>query len=250
MTKHIYEPDFFNYVNNTSLRSAKYFLEIVKFPFEINSILDIGCGKGAWLSQWRDKYTQDIFGLDGDYVDTNSLLIPKEQFKAADLREPIQLNRKFSLVECLEVAEHLDSVFADTFVQNIIKHGDIVLFSAAQKGQGGEFHVNEQPINYWVEKFAAQNYVCFDWIRPQIKQETNIEPWYRYNMVLFIQQDKLAELSLSDVFLATRVDKDYDFTKLIAKSWLIRNKILSFLPYSVINHLSKIKQHILPKIKK
>ena len=248
--KHIYEGDFFAYVNATSLRSAKSFLEIVKFPIQIQSILDVGCGKGAWLNQWREKYTQDIFGVDGDYVDTNSLLIPKENFQAADLRQPIDLNRTFSLVQCLEVAEHLDASFADILVQSITKHGDVILFSAAQKGQGGEFHVNERPINYWVEKFATQGFACFDCIRPQVKGISSIEPWYRFNTVLFLKESKLEELSLDAAFLSTRVDANYDFTQAIDASWLIRNKILSFIPYSIINALSKMKQRILPAIRK
>lgn len=250
MTKHVYKSNFFNYVNSTSLRSATHFLQTVQFPFEIESVLDIGCGKGAWLSQWQKKYTENIFGLDGDYVDVDSLLIPKNCFQAVDLRQSIDLNRKFSIVECLEVAEHLDNQFADILVENIIRHGDIILFSAAQKGQGGKFHVNEQPIFYWVEKFAKHNYVCFDYIRPQIKGKIEIEPWYRFNMILFIHQDKLSQMNLNHEFLSTRVSSNYDFTQLIDSSWLLRNRILSLLPYSLINQLSKIKQHILPMIKK
>ena len=150
----------------------------------------------------------------------------------------------------MEVAEHLDNQFADILVENIIRHGDIILFSAAQKGQGGKFHVNEQPIFYWVEKFAKHNYVCFDYIRPQIKGKIEIEPWYRFNMILFIHQDKLSQMNLNHEFLSTRVSSNYDFTQLIDSSWLLRNRILSLLPYSLINQLSKIKQHILPMIKK
>lgn len=248
--KHVYEGNFFNYVNTTSLRSAKYFLETVKFPIEIYSIVDIGCGKGAWLNQWREKYTKDILGVDGDYVDTDTLLIPKEDFQAVDLRQRIDLGRTFSLVQCLEVAEHIDASFADILVDNIVRHGDIVLFSAAQKGQGGEFHVNEQPINYWVEKFSGHDFICFDYIRPQVKNINMIEPWYRFNTVLFIRKEKLGTLALGEDFLATRADQNYDFAAAIDKSWLLRNKLLSFVPYSIINLLSKAKQRLLPIIRK
>ena len=109
----------------------------------IRNILDVGCGKGAWLSQWRELYTKDIQGLDGSYVDKQTLLIPKDNFLDVDLTDGFQLNRKFSLVQCLEVAEHLDEKFADILIKSIISHGDIVSFSAAQPGQGGEHHVNE-----------------------------------------------------------------------------------------------------------
>ena len=43
---------------------------------------------------------------------------------------------------------------ADTFVQNLVRHASgAILFSAAPPGQGGEFHVNEQPYEYWRGKF-------------------------------------------------------------------------------------------------
>lgn len=249
MEKHVYQDDFFDYVNNTSLRSAKAFLTTINLPFEVNSILDVGCGKGAWLSQWQQGYTKEIFGVDGDYVNVDSLLIPKEKFLAVDLRKSFDLNKKFSVVECLEVAEHIDESCADILIQSIINHGDIVLFSAAQKGQGGEFHVNEQPINYWVKKFNHHDYVCFDYVRPQIKDELKIEPWYRFNMVIFIHKNKLSTLNLPEDFLSTQRNADYDFTQLMDKKWLLRNKMLSYLPYSTINALSKAKQHILPMLK-
>lgn len=248
MTKHIYENDFFSYVNSTSSRSAKYFLEAVKFPFPIDSVVDIGCGKGAWLKQW-EMYTTDVFGIDGSYVDIETLLIDRNKFHAADLTQPINLNRHFSLVQCLEVAEHLDELFADTLIQNIINHGDIILFSAAQPGQGGEFHVNEQTINYWVKKFSKNGFICFDYIRPQIKDITSIEPWYRFNTVIFIRENKLCELDLDNDFMSTKVDESYDFTKIIPTTWLLRNKLLSYLPTNIITYLSKIKQKLLPLIK-
>ncbi|MBN6070627.1 methyltransferase domain-containing protein [Aggregatibacter actinomycetemcomitans] len=249
MNKHIYENDFFTYVNTTSMRSAEYFLKVIKFPFPIESVIDIGCGQGAWLNQWQ-KYTQDIYGIDGGYVNINNLLIEHDNFKAADLTQYIDLGRKFSLVQCLEVAEHIDITFADILVDNIIRHGDIILFSAAQPGQGGEFHVNEQPISYWVDKFSQRGYICFDYIRPQIKDIIDIEPWYRFNTIIFIQKDKLPSLQLDNNFMATKVYSNYNFTTIISKKWLLRNRLLSYLPVNIITRLSKVKQHLLPLIKR
>ena len=46
------------------------------------------------------------------------------------------------------------SASAAGFVDNLVRHGDVILFSAAVPHQGGEHHVNEQPPEYWRELFA------------------------------------------------------------------------------------------------
>ena len=64
----------------------------------------------------------------------------------SNLANPVDLGRKFDLVQSLEVGEHLPKSAADTFVETLVKHGDVVLFSAASVGQGGHDHINEQPL--------------------------------------------------------------------------------------------------------
>ena len=244
---HIYENAFFHYVNTTSLRSAAYFLQNVRLPFAVQSVLDIGCGRGAWLLQWQKLHQVEILGMDGDYVSTDSLLIDPACFQAQDLRLPFTLGRQFDLVQCLEVAEHINQDYADTLVKNICEHGKTVLFSAAQPGQGGEHHVNEQTINYWVEKFSRYGYVCFDAVRPQISEIHAIEPWYRFNTVLFIQKSLLDNLPKEWSYLP--VTADYDFMAAIPMWWRVRNHLLSYLPVSWLTRLSKVKQRLLPLLR-
>jgi hypothetical protein len=63
-----------------------------------------------------------------------------------------------TLVQSLEVAEHLDAQAADEFVDNLVRHGRLILFSAALPGQGGERHINEQPLDDWRSRFLARGY--------------------------------------------------------------------------------------------
>jgi hypothetical protein len=65
------------------------------------------------------------------------------------------MGRRFDLVQSLEVGEHLPLSAAETLVDSLTTASDRVLFSAAVKGQGGEFHVNEQPLAFWQELFEA-----------------------------------------------------------------------------------------------
>src|SRR2546426_3691918 len=71
------------------------------------SILDVGCGICTWLKAALDYGVSDIFGVDGIEIPESQLLIPRAFFMWRDLEKPLSLGRRFDLVLCLEVAEHL-----------------------------------------------------------------------------------------------------------------------------------------------
>ena len=154
------------------------------------SIVDFGCGTATWLfAAKKINKKLSVLGIDGEYVDRNFLLIDKEDFLPYDLTEYLNLEKKFDLAISMEVAEHLEEKYADIFVDNICRHSDIVLFSAAHVGQGGDGHINEQPVTYWIEKFAKRNYKCID-IRHLYENNFNIEEYYKENMLLYVKIDK------------------------------------------------------------
>ncbi|MEO5976550.1 MAG: methyltransferase domain-containing protein [Chryseolinea sp.] len=147
-----------------------------------HSVLDVGCGLGTWLSVCEELGIADYFGVDGDYVDKQKLTIPIQKFAAVELRKEFDRARKFDLVICLEVAEHLPESSSDILVRNLIRHGDRLLFSAAIPGQGGQYHLNEQWPEYWERRFNQHGYYFHDTIRPLIWANEEIEWWYRQNI--------------------------------------------------------------------
>lgn len=62
-----------------------------------------------------------------------------------------------------------------------------MLFSAAQPGQGGTQHINEQPLEWWRAHFAARGYRAVDAVRLGIVADERVKPWYRYNVVLYLR---------------------------------------------------------------
>jgi hypothetical protein len=94
-------------------------------------------------------------------------------------------HRDFDLVECLEVAEHLEETAADRFVESLTSHTGTVLFSAAVPGQGGTHHVTEQWPSYWIPKFGRAGFQPFDVIRPRIWKDRRVVVWYRQNILIF-----------------------------------------------------------------
>jgi SAM-dependent methyltransferase len=168
--------------------SASFVVPVAYKLLQPKSVLDVGCGVGAWLAEWVNVGVTDVVGLDGEYVPASHLRIPPANFQPTDLRKPFSLGRRFDLVQSLEVAEHLDESCADAFVESLAAHADTVLFSAAIPGQGGRHHVNEQWPSYWAEKFSRLGLHPVDAIRPLIWTDQRISYWYRQNVLLFVRE--------------------------------------------------------------
>ncbi|MGI9149607.1 MAG: class I SAM-dependent methyltransferase [Chloroflexota bacterium] len=155
---------------------------------EPRSVVDVGCGLGTWLSVFREQGVDDVIGVDGEYVRTELLQIPSENFLRYDLTRALILDRTFDLVVSLEVAEHLPSNSAEAFVESLTLLGPVILFSAAIPRQGGANHVNEQWPEYWIQLFDSRGYACLDPIRPHIWLKEDIEPWYIQNAFLYVER--------------------------------------------------------------
>lgn len=115
-------------------------------------VLDIGCGPGIYVRALRD------LGFEADGVDLDPRC-PYDKVNILSDEFTEKYAGKYDLAVCLEVAEHLSPDDADELVEKIVSVAPIVLFSAAVVGQGGHGHINCQPKEYWVEKFADHNYV-------------------------------------------------------------------------------------------
>jgi SAM-dependent methyltransferase len=171
--------------------SARVVVPLVRELVGPESVIDVGCGTGAWLAAFREAGIDDVVGVDGSTVDLEMLQIPRERFRVHDLEEPLELERRFDLVMSLEVAEHLPEAAAETFVASLVGLGSVILFSAAIPGQGGVHHVNEQWPDYWAERFAAHGYVPVDCVRRRIWSEDGVAWWYAQNILLFVARDEL-----------------------------------------------------------
>ena len=65
--------------------------------FKPKSVIDVGCGLGVWLSIFMEQGIEDILGVDGDYVDLDSIVIPKDAFYSHDLTNPIKIEKSLIL---------------------------------------------------------------------------------------------------------------------------------------------------------
>jgi SAM-dependent methyltransferase len=172
--------------------SAGRILDIVMDYYRPTSVLDVGCGIGTWLKVARSRGISDIRGIEGFWLDKSKLRVEPGLVEVVDLEKNFNLGRRFDLVISLEVAEHLSESAADHFIESLTAHAPLVSFSAAIPYQGGDHHVNEQFLPYWVERFSRFNFRPVDVIRGKIWNEPTILWWLRQNAVLFVEQQLLA----------------------------------------------------------
>ncbi len=191
MSRNIYSEDFFKSHEIGALKSAKEIVPLVIELVHPKSVIDIGCGTGVWLSIFKDYGIDDIYGIDGEWVDKSSILIDQDHFLTIDLNNIFDLKRRFDLALCLEVAEHLPRKSASGLVSSLTKLASIILFSAAIPYQGGHNHINEQWPTYWVEHFSRHGFIVLDPFRHKIWDNENVAPWYAQNLLLFAQEDYL-----------------------------------------------------------
>ena len=184
-----YTESFFELIDRSALDSARVIVPLVMELLQPQTVIDVGCGLGAWLSVFKEQGVTDILGIDGDYVERKNLQIPQESFLAVDLKKPLNIDRRWDLVVSLEVAEHLPETSAEIFVNSLARLGKVILFSAAIPFQEGEHHINEQWQDYWGKHFQNIGYLPVDSIRRKVWQNPHVAYWYAQNILIFAERE-------------------------------------------------------------
>lgn len=233
-----YDAPFMAVSHRSSMASAKKIIRVLLSELPIESVLDVGCGTGAWLNEWRTSGAS-VHGIDGAYA-RQTLNLGENEFTSVDLAAPVSLGRKWDLVQSLEVAEHLPPGAAINFVRTLTEHSlGLVLFSAAPPGQGGENHINERPLNYWRSLFAAEGYVACDFVRPRIAAEKEISFWYRFNTVLYIKESRLEEVSAT-----VRASVTANLIDISPLAFKARKLAVNLIPRSVQDRIAQAKARL------
>ncbi len=181
----MYSKRFYNNNIKTNKTSAERIVSFVESIYKPRSVVDIGSSGGVFLSEFMKFGVEDVLGIDGEWIPDENIVIPNNKFIRTDLSKPLILERKFDLAICLEVLEHLDEESGELILKELTRLSDVVLFSAAIPGQGGTHHINEQWPSFWARKFNDFGFKFID-IRPYLWNDNEILPWYRQNMVIYL----------------------------------------------------------------
>ena len=190
-----YDESFFDWSNNASQQKilAEYYASKLVKEFQPKYVLDVGCGSGQWLDEYR-KHSVKTKGIEGSI---NAWKTMSEETKEVviqwDLRDPReQDNQDYNIdfVQSFEVAEHIEEDYANVFIYNITKDDpDVILLTAAPPGQGGHSHVNCQEIEYWMNKMKNKGYIFNQELLNKIKSwgiPKECPDWWPHNLMVFV----------------------------------------------------------------
>jgi len=178
---------YFSWQGDSAERSARAVVPRVLERLRPTSVVDVGCGSGAWLKVFREHGVAEVVGVDGPYMQPESLRIRPEEFVGRDLGESFRLDREFDLAISLEAAHYIPEERGPALVESITALAPAVLFGAAVPHQPGGPGRNRQWPAWWAALFARHGFRAEDWLRPCVWEDDHVDWWYAQNTILYLR---------------------------------------------------------------
>lgn len=153
-----------NIVDNYFNHITEYYTKIT--GKQLKTVFEAGCA-GGWFTEKFLNNDIDVMAIEGSkcgYDATISRGVNKNNVIKHDLRNEINLNKKFDISCCTEVAEHIETPFSSQLIKTLINHSDLVWFSFEEPNtnMAHYHHPNEQPEKFWINIF---DFYGFDFIK-------------------------------------------------------------------------------------
>lgn len=170
----VYDRGYFADLDARHARAYELFADALADRLEPATAVDVGCGTGRLLARLAARGVA-VTGIEGSRH-AIALSPVRDRIVRANIERGLPDLGRFDLCLCIEVAEHLPANRADSLVATLAGLGDVVVFTAAQPGQGGTHHVNEQPRSYWTERFRSLGYAVDTALEDALRESVAGEP--------------------------------------------------------------------------
>ena len=121
-----------------------------------HTVLDVGCAIGLLVETLRDRGVE-AYGVDvSEYAIEQVHPSVRAYCRVGGATEPF--GRRYDLITCIEVLEHMPPEQAQAAIANLCAHADGVLFSSSPFDYAEVTHFNVQPPEYWARLFAQQGF--------------------------------------------------------------------------------------------
>lgn len=161
------------------------------------SICDFGCELGKYVG-WLKKHGFECDGFDGN---PNTAELTGGMCRTLNLAEPVQLDKKYDSVICLEVGEHIPKKFEAVFLDNLTNHAkETIVLSWAIPGQEGDGHVNCRPNSYVIYQLWKRGFQY----RPSqtiLLRANCYIPWFKNTLMVFSKGRSLYSLAEAKLVL-------------------------------------------------
>ncbi len=183
-------PHLGGHLNKTHLDPGT--LIYLKQRFDIQSMLDIGCGPGGMI-EMAESIGIKAWGIDGDpYVERKTMNVTVHDFTIGFVPTASLPDSKFDLAWSVEFLEHVEEKYLPLYMHSFALCKYIVC-TAAPPGWPGHHHVNCRTIDYWIGAFAANEFEYDAEVSGQVRAYSTMtkgfmgrtgmffkkrEPWY------------------------------------------------------------------------
>lgn len=210
----------------------------------VKSLIDVGCGSGTWTRAFLREGVDRARGYDlpaaCNLANAASRGFRGASFEEVDFEQQAVSFSGADLSICVEVLEHLRSETAISVLYELTQNSDLILFSAAQPGQGGTNHVNERPLSYWLLLFADAGFVAFDMFRPDLVTRTDVPRYYSLNLFLLARKGSKSYEHLAALAQPSNPSHPTDFRTHFEK---VRFFLVGLLPTWLVSLLSKLVRY-------
>ena len=242
MNREVYSKDFFESLEKEKGKALafKYYINELLMIGDIKRVIDVGCGNGTFLKTFAEYGIDDCCGIDGNpFYEKLEISIDKYICFELDgldknyekLKNKIG-ERKYDVACCLEVGEHLPDYCANALVTLLTNYSDLILFSAAIPGQGGDAHINEQWPLYWERLFEKCGYTKVDYFRRKTWDIYEIPGYYRQNVYIYVNNKKISNYQILLDYIESGANKilPQNIVHPTVYKYSISNALLEFSP--------------------
>lgn len=173
------------------------------------SVLDAGCAMGMLVETLSERGV-DAWGIDvSEYAISQVDESIRDRCRVASITDP--LPRRYDLVTCIEVIEHIPPAEAGKAIANLCAASERVLLSSTPRDYGEPTHLNVRQPEEWAAEFARQGFLrdldhdpsyLSPWAALYIRSEEPVaetvrryeRSWWRLKWEAFETRDSLLEL--------------------------------------------------------
>jgi SAM-dependent methyltransferase len=142
------------------------------------SVLDAGCAMG-FLVEALHRRGVDAYGIDiSEYAIAKVDNSVADRCRVGSIAEPF--DRRYDLITCVEVLEHIPPHEADQVIANLCRSTDRILLSTSPSDYGEATHLNVQPPEAWSAALAREGFLRnldldFSYLTPWTSLYTRVE---------------------------------------------------------------------------